>query len=62
MSADLCKTGRRFFFAGICGTIKCVKRRYPAMIRLAEQQDLDRIMEIWLEGNLQAHDFVDPAY
>ena len=32
------------------------------MIRLAEQQDLDRIMEIWLEGNLQAHDFVDPAY
>ena len=32
------------------------------MIRLAEQQDLDRIMEIWLEGNLQAHDFVDPDY
>ena len=32
------------------------------MIRLAEQQDLDRIMEIWLEGNLRAHDFVDPAY
>ena len=32
------------------------------MIRLAERQDLDRIMEIWLEGNLQAHDFVDPAY
>ena len=24
------------------------------MIRLAERQDLDRIMEIWLEGNLQA--------
>lgn len=32
------------------------------MIRLAEQQDLDRIMEIWLEGNLQAHNFVDPDY
>ena len=32
------------------------------MIRLAERQDLDRIMEIWLEGNLQAHDFVDPDY
>ena len=32
------------------------------MIRLAEQQDLDRIMEIWLEGNLQAHDFVGPDY
>ena len=32
------------------------------MVRLAERQDLDRIMEIWLEGNLQAHDFVDPAY
>ena len=32
------------------------------MIRLAERQDLDRIMEIWLEGNLQAHDFVDLDY
>ena len=32
------------------------------MIRLAERQDLDLIMEIWLEGNLQAHDFVDPDY
>ena len=32
------------------------------MIRLAERQDLDRIMEIWLEGNLQAHDFVGPDY
>lgn len=32
------------------------------MIRPAEQQDLDRIMEIWLEGNLEAHAFVDPAY
>ena len=32
------------------------------MIRLAERQDLDRIMEIWLEGNLQAHNFVDPDY
>lgn len=32
------------------------------MFRLAERQDLDRIMEIWLEGNLQAHDFVDPDY
>ena len=32
------------------------------MIRVAERQDLDRIMEIWLEGNLQAHDFVGPDY
>lgn len=32
------------------------------MIRLAERDDMDRIMEIWLEGNLQAHAFVDPVY
>ena len=28
------------------------------MIRLFEFQDLDKIMEIWLEGNLQAHAFI----
>ena len=28
------------------------------MIRLFEFQDLDQIMEIWLEGNLQAHGFI----
>ena len=27
------------------------------MIRLFEFRDLDRIMEIWLEGNLKAHPF-----
>lgn len=32
------------------------------MIRLFEFQDLDRIMEIWLEGNLKAHPFIDPDY
>ena len=28
------------------------------MIRLFESRDLDNIMEIWLEGNLQAHAFI----
>ena len=28
------------------------------MIRLFEFRDLDNIMEIWLEGNLQAHAFI----
>ena len=32
------------------------------MIRKAEERDLNRIMEIWLEGNLQAHPFVPSEY
>lgn len=32
------------------------------MIRLFEFRDLDEIMEIWLEGNLQAHGFIDGEY
>ena len=32
------------------------------MIRLFEFRDLDRIMEIWLEGNLKAHPFIKEAY
>ena len=28
------------------------------MIRLFEYRDLDKIIEIWLEGNLQAHAFI----
>ena len=32
------------------------------MIRLFEFRDLDQIMEIWLEGNLQAHAFVGEEY
>lgn len=32
------------------------------MIRLFEFRDLDKIMEIWLEGNLQAHGFIDGEY
>lgn len=32
------------------------------MIRLFEFRDLDEIMEIWLEGNLQAHGFIDAEY
>ena len=32
------------------------------MIRLFEFRDLDRIMEIWLEGNLKAHPFIKEEY
>lgn len=32
------------------------------MVRLFEFRDLDRIMEIWLEGNLKAHSFIDEGY
>ena len=32
------------------------------MIRLFEFQDLDKIMDIWLEGNLEAHSFIDAEY
>ena len=32
------------------------------MIRLFEFRDLDEIMEIWLEGNLQAHAFIGEEY
>ena len=32
------------------------------MIRLFEFRDLDRIMEIWLEGNLKAHAFIKEEY
>lgn len=32
------------------------------MIRLFEFRDLDKIMNIWLEGNLEAHSFIDAEY
>ena len=32
------------------------------MIRLFEFRDLDRIMEIWLAGNLTAHPFIKEGY
>ena len=33
------------------------------MIRKFEkQEDLDRIMEIWLESNIEAHSFIDKSY
>lgn len=32
------------------------------MIRIFEFRDLDRIMEIWLEGNLSVHPFIEEAY
>lgn len=32
------------------------------MIRKFENKDTDRVMEIWLEANLQAHDFISREY
>lgn len=32
------------------------------MIRAYQPKDLDRIMEIWLDSNLKAHDFIDSNY
>ena len=32
------------------------------MIRRMEPDDLDRVMLLWLEGNLDAHPFIPPAY
>lgn len=32
------------------------------MIRKANNTDLNRLMEIWLNGNLEAHDFVPASY
>lgn len=32
------------------------------MIRQFEFRDLDKIMNIWLEGNLEAHSFIDAEY
>ena len=32
------------------------------MIRKYQKSYLDALMQIWLEGNLDAHDFIDPSY
>lgn len=32
------------------------------MIREYQTPDLDKIMQLWLEGNQQAHDFIDPEF
>ncbi|QYN46978.1 GNAT family N-acetyltransferase [Gilliamella sp. ESL0405] len=32
------------------------------MIREFQSTDLDKVMSIWLEANLQAHDFIDPEF
>ncbi|OPA78773.1 N-acetyltransferase [Paenibacillus selenitireducens] len=32
------------------------------MLRTYQENDLDRMVDIWLEGSLQAHDFIDKAY
>lgn len=32
------------------------------MVRRAEEEDIARIMEIWLKSNLEAHDFIQESY
>lgn len=32
------------------------------MIREYQTPDLEKIMQLWLEGNKQAHDFIDPEF
>lgn len=32
------------------------------MIRSLHKDELDIVMEIWLETNIAAHDFIDPSY
>lgn len=31
-------------------------------IRKANKEDINRVMNIWLQANLEAHNFVDPSY
>lgn len=32
------------------------------MIRLINEHDIDKVMEIWLNANIKAHDFIDKNY
>ena len=32
------------------------------MIRVFEQHDMERVLEIWLSASIKAHDFIDAAY
>lgn len=32
------------------------------MIRALQPTDIDRVADLWLAANLQAHDFIEPAY
>ena len=32
------------------------------LIRKFQPADLDQVMQIWLDGNRQAHPFIDPSY
>lgn len=38
------------------------RRTVPQMIRMMNADDLDRVAAIWLETNLQAHDFIPSSY
>jgi len=32
------------------------------MIRKLESRDIERVLEIWLEASVKAHDFIDKSY
>jgi len=32
------------------------------MVRKFKTQDIDEVMEIWLDTNIKAHDFIDKNY
>ena len=32
------------------------------MVRRMEETDLDSVMQIWLESNIKAHDFIPKEY
>lgn len=32
------------------------------MIRMFDARDLDQVMELWLNGNIEAHDFIPRNY
>lgn len=37
-------------------------RKYGNGIRKFRENDIDRVMQIWLDGNIQAHDFIQEGY
>lgn len=41
---------------------KVYRRRNDVVIRSMQRNDLERIMQIWLMSNMQAHDFIEGSY
>ena len=60
--------GKRFhlfkpmFLCYTKNTYERTAARRPLMFRPFSIKDLDAIMQIWLEGNLDAHPFIPPDY